>query len=158
MSQIIVTLTPSPIRRVLATGVLVATAALMLWVLVASPPGDLGWAVFLAVFAALLLWLAVKLWQATERALELREEGLFDSDGRCLASMENIVSVDRGVFAFKPSGGFIVSLKQARGRGWAPGLWWQFGRRVGVGGVTPASQGKVMAEVLQIRLAQKLQS
>ena len=64
-------------------------------------------------------------------------------------------SVDRGLFAFKPSNGFVVVLSQGGWRGWAPGLWWRLGRRLGVGGVTSAAQAKAMAEILSIEIARR---
>ena len=39
-----------------------------------------------------------------------------------------------------------------------PGLWWRIGRRIGVGGVTPASQSKVMADLITARLIERDQS
>jgi hypothetical protein len=54
----------------------------------------------------------------------------------------------------KPSNGFTVVMETKQPRAWAPGLWWRVGRRVGVGGVTGASQTKFMAEQIALRLAQ----
>ena len=38
---------------------------------------------------------------------------------------------------------------------WQPGLWWRLGNRIGVGGMTPGSQAKAMAEIIAIKLAQR---
>jgi hypothetical protein len=46
----------------------------------------------------------------------------------------------------------MIRLKTPASRVWAPGLWWRFGKRVGVGGVTPAGQGKAMADVIAARI------
>jgi hypothetical protein len=40
-------------------------------------------------------------------------------------------------------------------RSWHPGLWWRLGQRIGIGGVTPGSQSKSMAEILSIMIAQR---
>ncbi|OSP55492.1 hypothetical protein [Pseudoruegeria sp. SK021] len=157
MTQILATLTPSPVRRVAAIVVLVATAGMMLWVAASRPPESLGWLAFLMGMGSLLLWLGWALWQATERSVSLTDDGLFDSDGRCLCRIDQIAGVDSGAFAFKPSNGFVVRLTRDAGSAyaWAPGLWWQIGRKMGVGGVTPKSGAKQMADILTFRLAER---
>ena len=45
-----------------------------------------------------------------------------------------------------------LKTKTPAARRWEPGLWWRIGRRIGVGGVTPASQSKVMADLISARL------
>ncbi|PWR03171.1 hypothetical protein DKT77_08125 [Meridianimarinicoccus roseus] len=154
-SGILCTLTPSPARRGIAVLCLSAVAALLLWVAVTSPPNDLGWLAFTVGTGAFMLWCAWQLWAATARRIVLTREGLFDSSGACLARIDDIANVDRGVFAFKPSGGFAIVLKTPLGRDWAPGLWWRFGRRLGIGGVTPNAQGKVLAEAITLMLMEK---
>jgi len=67
----------------------------------------------------------------------------------------DIERVDRGVFAFKPSNGFLVRTREPSARAWRPGLWWRFGRRIGVGGVTSANQTKAMSEILAAMLAER---
>ena len=49
--------------------------------------------------------------------------GLYFEDGRVLAAMDDILRVERGVFAFKPSNGFVVSLQNKTERAWIPGLY-----------------------------------
>jgi hypothetical protein len=152
---VICTLSPSPVRRVIATVTLTGVALLLLWVVVSTPPQHPGWLLFLLGFGAGLFWLAVRLWQATDRRIILTRGGLFDSDGTCIAPLADIADVDRGVFAFKPSGGFVLRLTTAPGRAWAPGLWWRLGRRLGVGGVTGNAQGRAMAEMIAIVLSDR---
>lgn len=72
--------------------------------------------------------------------------------GRPLALMEDIQEIERGMFALKPSNGFVVRLKTKAAPAWAPGLWWRTGRRLGVGGVTSAGAAKAMADLLALRL------
>lgn len=154
-STVICTLTPSPVRRVTAVIVLAAVGGLPIWVLLTAPPAHPGWMLFLLGVGAGMLWLTVRLWQATDRAIVLTRAGLFDSDGTCIAPLSEIAEVDRGVFAFKPSGGFVLRLTRAPGRGWAPGLWWRIGRQLGVGGVTPNAQGRAMAEMIALALSDR---
>jgi hypothetical protein len=84
--------------------------------------------------------------------IELTETEIRTSNGEVLARMDEILAVDRGAFAFKPSNGFTLKLNTKKPRAWAPGLWWRFGRRVGVGGVTSAGQAKFMAEQIALRI------
>jgi hypothetical protein len=66
-----------------------------------------------------------------------------------------MVSVARGALAFKPSNGFPVTLRARGPFVWEPGLWWRIGRRVGVGGVTPGTPARFMAERMQERIARR---
>ena len=63
--------------------------------------------------------------------------------------------MDRGAFAFKPSNGFMLKLSRKGPFAWEPGIWWRIGRRVGVGGVTPGTPAKVMAEMIQERITRR---
>ncbi len=125
------------------------------WIALATPPADPVWRFFLLAIAGGALWLAHAVWRATTHRVELTEEGLFDETGRRLAGLDEIAGVERGAFAFKPSGGFMVRLRQPGRRAWAPGLWWRIGRRLGIGGVTAAHQSRHMAEVLAMMLAER---
>jgi hypothetical protein len=141
-------------RRWLGVGTLAFLAGLMIYVALAAPPAP-GWQLFLLALGGLVLWIAEKMRRATERVLELTETALRDSAGYELARIDDIRSVDRGFFAFKPSNGFLVTTRTRGPRHWAPGLWWRSGRRIGVGGVTAAAQTKFMAEILAAMLAQR---
>ncbi|MBL4559156.1 MAG: hypothetical protein JKP98_25190 [Rhodobacteraceae bacterium] len=71
-------------------------------------------------------------------------------DARPIAEIER---VDRGALAFKPSGGFVLHLAAPGTAGWAPGLWWRVGRRLGVGGATNPMEGRAMADIIAVRIA-----
>jgi len=70
-----------------------------------------------------------------------------------LTTLDNIEKVERGIFAMKPSNGFAVKLHQAPGFAFCPGLYWQMGRTLGIGGVTPRGAAKAMADGLAMHLA-----
>ena len=148
---ILATAAASPPRRWFALIVVSGLGWLLLYLALSAQAAP-GWTGFLIALGVGALWLALRLWQATARALVLTDEGLFDSDGTVLARIEDIASVDRGIFAMKPSNGFILRLRRPGPRAWHPGLWWRLGRRVAVGGVTAASQTRPMADILTIRL------
>lgn len=151
----IVTLKASRVRRLFALVVLLALAFMLLWIGAVRPPVHAGWRIFLLVDGFLMLWLAEMLRQATRLELHLSEDALRDSNGRILARVDQITAVERGLFAFKPSNGFLLRLNVPVRRGWAPGVYWSVGRRVGVGGVTSASDAKAMAEVISAMLARR---
>lgn len=109
--------------------------------------------IFLVVVGAGALWLADAMRRATASAIELTPLVLRDADGTIIARVEDIESMDRGFFAFKPSNGFLLKTKAGAPRQWRPGLWWRMGRRIGVGGMTPGSQTKYMSEILSAMMA-----
>ncbi len=144
-------------RRAFGSGTLGALGALLLWIAVAAPPDSLPLMLFLVACGVAAIAQALRLLTATSAGLlytggVLREAA---PGGRILARLEDIEGVDRGVFAFKPSNGFLLTLRrEAPGaRGWAPGLWWRVGRRVGVGGAVRAAEARALAEVLALQVA-----
>ena len=145
--EILATVNASAPRRVLGVGMLAAVGAIVLYVAFSAPP-SMAWLVFLLVVGLGALWLAARMWQSTTHMIELTETELRCSDGSLIAMVADIEAIDRGFFAFKPSNGFMLRLAKPGVRAWLPGLWWRMGRRVGIGGVTPGSQSKAMAEIL----------
>ncbi|WP_243644986.1 hypothetical protein [Rhodovulum euryhalinum] len=142
-------------RRAVGLGAMLMLAGLMLSVALFRPPADPLWRGFLLALGAGVLVLGEAMRRATGRPLRLTREGLFDSDGRELARIDEIAGIDRGMFALKPSNGFTLRLNVPKPRAWAPGVWWRIGRRIGVGGVTSAAQAKAMAEILTLVMAER---
>lgn len=153
--DVITELYASPTRRVLGVGMLLVLGGLLVYTGLAHPPAVLGWQVFLLGMGALSLWIAERMRQATTRGVQLTEAGLRGSDGEVIATMEDIHSVDRSIFVFKPSNGFVVRLKTSARARWMPGLWWRMGKRIGIGGVTPGGAGKIMADMLGAMLLKR---
>lgn len=141
----------APARRIFAYAVLLGLGALVVYVTLVQPPA-LHWMAFMLVFGVTMLWLAERLRRATTMVIELTKTELRDSSGAVLAQIDDIRSVERGAFAFKPSNGFTLVMHTKKPRAWAPGLWWRFGRRVGVGGVTAAGASKFMAEQIALMI------
>lgn len=144
----------SAMRRGFACLVLYGLGALLIYVALVRPLAA-EWLVFLLGFSAAILALAEAMRRATARSLILTDEALCDDTGRVLIMVEDIVRVERGVFALKPSNGFTLVLKTPAARAWQPGLWWRIGRRLGVGGVVAAGPAKFMAERITILLAER---
>lgn len=141
-------------RRWLALGVLAGVGLLSIYIALASPPAP-AWLVFLIAVGAAALWLAHRLYLATEHRIELTRTEIRASSGERIALVADVEGLDRGVFAFKPSNGFLIRVKTPGSRVWQPGMWWRLGRRIGVGGVTPGSQTKAMAEILSALMAER---
>jgi hypothetical protein len=157
--EVLVTIDPHPIRRGFTTGVVGILGMLLVYLAATHPPADLGWLVFLVVLGVGSVYLAWKVWTATAVTLELTRSALRERDGagRVLFTLDEVESVDRSVFAFKPAGGFLVRLKAptTRGRVYAPALWWRARKRVAVGGATTNSQAKAVADLIKIMLVER---
>lgn len=153
-SEVLAVVEATQPRRIMGAGMLAVMGALLLYVAMNTAPGL--WALVILVTAGTgSLWLSVRLWQATTDRVELTEQELRTGTGEVIARIEDVQSVDRGFFAFKPSNGFVLRLKAPGRRTWQPGLWWRTGRRVGIGGVTPGVQGKGMADMLAGMIAMR---
>ncbi|MDG2403884.1 MAG: hypothetical protein P8M25_02695 [Paracoccaceae bacterium] len=154
-SEILVTVHASAPRRLFGVSLNILLGLLLIYIAVVKPPEHLGWQGFLIVLGAGVLWLAQKMWQATELILELTETELRDSGGVVISKLDQIVSIDRGMLAFKPSNGFILKVDEAQHKAWRPGLWWRIGRQVGVGGVTSGGNTKMMADIIAAKIAER---
>ncbi len=144
-------------RRAFGAATLGLLGALLLWLAVAAPPASLPLMLFLVACGIAATAQALRLVTATSAGL-LYAGGILREaapEGRVLARLEDIEGVDRGVFAFKPSNGFVLTLRRGApgARGWAPGLWWRVGRRVGVGGAVRAAEARTLAEILALQVA-----
>ncbi len=153
--EILAELAASAPRRLFALGVLAVLGALLWYLALASDTIPLGARAFLLALGLGVLVLAVQLRHATALTLRLTPDALCDSSGRVLARVDGMASVSRGTFAMKPTHGFSVRLKSRHGRVWAPGMWWRFGTRLGIGGVTAGGQAKFMSEILATLLARR---
>ena len=140
------TIEASQPRRWLAV-ICLAGLGVLLLSLVFEPSGGL-WRLGFLIAGILAFLAANNLRLATEDRIELTRAGLRTGKGVHLVALDNVKSVERGIFAFKPSNGFLVRMHKPEGRGWAPGLWWKRGRSLGIGGVVSGGQARAMAELL----------
>ncbi len=154
-TEVLARISASPPRRWIGVISLYGMAALLIYVAIAEPPAFV-WQAFLFILGGASFWLADRMRRATERVIELTRAELRDSSGALIAEIDNIQSIDRGLFAFKPSNGFLLRTKTPQGaRSWQPGLWWRVGKQIGVGGVTPGHQSKFMSEIISAILAEQ---
>lgn len=154
MSELIARLRMGGARRVVSITMMVFLGLLILWLSFGATMGA-GWRVFLFAFGGLCLFGAWSVRAATAHDLLLTREGLSDESGRVLAPLDNIESLNRGIFAAKPTGGFVLRLKEPMPFAWAPGAWWRVGRRLGVGGSLKGLEVKAMAEMIELVLADR---
>lgn len=152
--EILATVRASAPRRVIGAGMLGVLGLLLVWLALTEPPSGL-WQVMLIGFAVVAIWLACAMWRATRHRVQLTPKGVRGSDGTIIAPIEQIKAVERGAFAFKPSNGFLIRLHARAEPVWQPGLWWRFGRRIGIGGMTPAAETKMMSDMIAILLSER---
>lgn len=153
--EVLTTVSASAPRRVMGITVLALLGGLLIYAGLSQPQEFLGFQLLLLAAGGITLFLAERMRRATVVTLELTREELRDTSGRVLARLDQIETVNRGVFAFKPSNGFVLTTRQPQDRQWNPGLWWRVGRQIGVGGVTPAVQTKLMADLIQTLLDER---
>lgn len=152
--EVIIAIQAAPARRIFGAASL-GLLGLILVYLGFTLQGAFVGRVFLLAIGAFALWATTLLWAASSQALELTDDELRESSGAVLVKVDQIDRVERGTFAFKPSNGFMIILKDRHSRSWRPGVWWRFGKRIGVGGVLNAGQNKAMAEILTALLVKK---
>ncbi len=155
--EIIGFIDPKPARRTTAVGAVGMLGTILIYLAATHPPADLGWLLFLVALGAGALYLSWRMWIVTGIRIELTPKELREENGRVLCTIEEIASVDRGFFAFKPANGFLVRQKDKtqRGRVYAPGLWWRAGRTIMVGGVTSGAQAKSVADLITVLLVER---
>ncbi len=152
--EVLAVVAASPLRRWMGIGTLVGVAGFAFYVML-SGSASLSWQLFLICIGGGALWMADRMRRATEARLELTATDLRVSTGELVARVEDIEAVERGAFAFKPSNGFLVRTSTPGERAWRPGLWWRMGRRIGIGGVTPGHQSKLMADIIAALLMER---
>ncbi len=152
MADVIAVVMPSAPRRVIAIGVLLCLGAMLLYLAFVTPLLSLGRQAFLLAVGISALLLADRVRRATQLSIEMTDEVIQDSQGQVICRLDDIVSVESGALAFKPSGGFLIRTKHRGERSWVPGIWWRVGRKIGIGGATSASQARYMADLIALRL------
>ena len=153
--HIVASIEVSPFRRWAGVVVTAGLGLLLLSVAILSPPPHPLSLLLLLLAGGVALWQARRMQRAGLKSIHLTENALIDDAGEVLTTLEEIERIDRGVFAFKPSNGFVLVLRAPRPRAWVPGLWWQRGRRLGIGGTATPQQTKNVADIIQTILAKR---
>ncbi|OUS06960.1 hypothetical protein A9Q96_08300 [Rhodobacterales bacterium 52_120_T64] len=155
MSEILVKLEVAQGRRLFGVLAIVGLGLTLLYIAAVFPPTKILSLLSLIAVGGLFIWAGTRLYRSTFDTVLLTREAITTQSGRVLCRLDDIATVDRGFFAFKPSNGFLILLKKRGGRSWAPGIWWQLGKHLGIGGVTSPRQSKEMVSIIQILLAEK---
>ncbi len=155
MDNVILKIEPSLGRRWFGAISLGVLGCLLIWVTFTNPPNNLLLKALVPLIGALFIWQAQWNLRVTKQGLYLTKEGLFDGQDTLVCPLYNMAEVDRGVFAFKPSNGFLVRLHEPEPKAWAPGLYWRVGRRLGVGGATHPSQNKELAQAIEVMIMER---
>ena len=154
MSEVLVKLEVAQGRRMFGVLSIAGLGITLLYIAAVYPPTILLALFSLVLIGTLFIWAGYRLYRSTDNTILLTREAITTQSGHVLCRLEDIVKVDRGFFAFKPSNGFLVILKERGDRSWAPGMWWSFGKHIGIGGVTSPRQSKEMVSIIQILLAE----
>lgn len=155
MSEVLARLEPSLGRRWIGVICLAALGLCLLYFAVFEATGHLGYSLLLIVAGLGCLWQAQWNLRVTQTGLYLTRQGLFDAKDDLICPLYNMQEVERGIFAFKPSNGFLVRLSEPEPRAWAPGLYWRLGRRLGIGGATQPAQAKAMADTIDLLIRER---
>jgi len=142
----------APARRLFALAIVWGLGGLLV-ALVLSRPFPVGWATMLIGFGGAVLALAEAMRRATARVLLLDGQGLREEGGRKIVAWSELAGIERGVLAFKPSGGLTLVLHAPAPPAWAPGMWWRLGRRVGVGGVLQRHALRALGDAMLAEMA-----
>jgi hypothetical protein len=154
-TEILAEMYAPPVRRWVGLTMLYGLGGLLVLLAFLRPPAQPGWLIFLFAAGIASLWFGEKMRQATAHGLRLTREGLWETGGRRVAALDDIQEVDRGLFAFKPSSGFLIITESVQDNAWRPGLYWIIGRRIGIGGVVSRAQSKLMADAISVLLAER---
>ncbi len=150
--DIIITLGPTLARFWFAIITIGSCGGLLLFAAARGNAGSLFAMIVLIVVSGFAFLAAHSIYKTRDKSISLTQEGLFDETGHRLCSIQKIASVDRSFSAFKPSNGFVLRLKEPMDRAWVPGLWWRYGKSLGVGGITSPSHAKAMANAIELLL------
>ena len=155
MSDIILKIQPNLGRRIFSILVLCICAVVIMNNAFSNTMHSMVLKLTLFGLGVAFLWQAQASFRFANAALILKHDGLYDDQDNLICSLSNIALVDRGWFSLKPSNGFLLRLHEPQSRKWLPGLYWRFGRRLGVGGALSPVQTKEMSDKLILLMQEK---
>lgn len=148
--EIIAELYPSRIRYWIGITGVTSLGVFLIFLVFSQAANSYASQVLLGAFGFGACYTAHKMYKNGLHGILLTKDGLFDTKGTAICTIDQIKAVDRSFFALRPSNGFSLTLHEPLDRVWVPGLWWRLGKRVGVGGLTSYSAGKSMADILTL--------
>lgn len=155
MDTKVAVLEPSLGRRWFGAIILGLIGVILIYWSISYPPETLIARILMPILGVLCFWQVQWNMRVSQYGLYLTKEGLFDANDVLICPLYNMAEVDRGLFAFRPSNGFLVRLHEPEEKGWAPGLYWRLGKRLGVGGATHPAQNKAMAQAIEALILER---
>lgn len=111
--------------------------------------------IIVLLIAAAFGWSAYRMWNVPIAGIEFDGSELRTQDGVVIAKLQDIVSVQTGIFALRPSNGFMMVMKDSERVPTRPGIYWRQGRHIGVGGLLQAAEAKAIGRALQFAVAKR---
>ena len=102
---------------------------------------------------AIGFWFRRFLSQYSHIGFVINQKGLFNLDESLICTMEDIDRVDVSPYTFKSANGFIILLKTSAPFKFVPGLFWQLGKRISIGGMISKSESKYLSNTILSELA-----
>ena len=143
--EVLCSLEPSPSRTLFGALMLVLLAGFLFYIGFSDASNNLVSRIALPGLGIASLLSAYRIYAVSQDKILLTRDALRTRDGTLVANIGDVERVETGLLAMKPSNGFLLILKKPMKRAWYPGLWWRFGKRIGIGGITSKHGGKVMA-------------
>ncbi|MEM9717205.1 MAG: hypothetical protein AAF826_11880 [Pseudomonadota bacterium] len=94
-------------------------------------------------------WAAWRMFSAPNFGIVFDGTLLATEDGENLAHVDDIATVQNGLFALRPTNGFMLVLKEPGKRTTRPGVVWQQGRSLGIGGILQSEPAKAIGRAVQ---------
>ena len=85
----------------------------------------------------------------------INASGIFNLDETLICQIKDIDRVDVSPYTFKSANGFIIHLKAKSALKFMPGLFWQLGRRISIGGMISKSESKYLSNTILNFMEQK---
>lgn len=136
------------LRHSFMTGLFLVPVLMLGPALLLSRTSSAG-ALVITLIIALFLMAAYRSYRERHAHLLLADDGLRNHRGELLVGYDEIERVHRGLFALRPAQGLAISLRTPHQAAFVPGLYWRFGRRIGIGGATQPGSTRAFAEHIE---------
>ena len=100
-------------------------------------------------------WAAWRMWTVPAYGIVFDGHELRTEDGVLITTINDIAVVQTGLFALRPSNGFLLVLKEPGRMPTRPGVYWQQGRSLGVGGILRSEPAKSIGKAIQAEIERR---
>lgn len=130
----IFTLRVAPIRRGFALTILGVLFLACVWLCLTVDSGIRSWVAF--TMAAIWGGCALNIAVFSARALHLYDDRLETDRTTPLFNLDDVLEIQQAERAGRKGAALVVRLRAPLGATWHVGLFWRFGARIGIGGLT----------------------